>query len=121
MMVIRVFGETPNTTRETRVLPFSTSSLRLNQGVNENGAEVHGFEICAERRVGLVGRSKTKELERFHKCCSGVLFLVETAVFLIFGVVSTQSQGFSNLLLRRSLAKNQKSSLHTATSFLSTL
>jgi len=49
MMVIRVFGETPNTTRETRVLPFSTASLRLKQGVNENGAEVHGFEICAER------------------------------------------------------------------------
>src|SRR6185437_9464617 len=36
-------------------------------------------------------------------------------------VGSAQSQGFANLLLRRSLAKNQKSSLHTATSFLSTL
>jgi hypothetical protein len=36
-------------------------------------------------------------------------------------VVSAQSQGFANLLLHRSLAKNQKSSLHTATSFLSTL
>jgi hypothetical protein len=44
-----------------------------------------------------------------------------TAVFLIFGVVSAQSQGFSNLLLRRSLAKNQKSSLLIATSFLSML
>jgi hypothetical protein len=54
-----------------------------------------------------------------------------TAVFLIFGfrlrqgyggqVVSAQSQGFSNLLLRQSLAKNQKSLLRTATSFLSTL
>jgi hypothetical protein len=30
-------------------------------------------------------------------------------------------QGFANLLLRRSLAKNQKSSLLIATSFLSTL
>jgi hypothetical protein len=30
---------------------------------------------------------------------------------LVFGVVSAQLQGFSNLLLRRSLAKNQKSSL----------
>jgi len=47
--------------------------------------------------------------------------VIGTAVFLIFGVVSAQSQGFSNLLLRRSLAKNQKSSPHTATSFLSTL
>jgi hypothetical protein len=36
-------------------------------------------------------------------------------------VISAQSQGFLNLLLRRSLAKNQKSSLHTATSFLSML
>jgi hypothetical protein len=82
------------------------------------------------------------ELERFHKCCSDVLLVVGTAVFLIFGfrlrqsavaeamatqglrrdkVVSAQSQGFLNLLLHRSLAKNQKSSLHTATSFLSTL
>jgi hypothetical protein len=48
-------------------------------------------------------------------------FLLWTAVFLIFGFVSAQSQGFANLLLRRSLAKNQKSSLHTAASFLSTL
>jgi hypothetical protein len=70
-------------------------------------------------------------LERFHKCRSDVLLVSWTAVFLIFGfslrqgyggqVVSDQSQGFSNLLLRRSLAKNQESSLHTATSFLSTL
>jgi len=33
------------------------------------------------------------------------------AVFLVFGIVSAKSQGFTNLLLRRSLAKNQKSSL----------
>jgi hypothetical protein len=32
----------------------------------------------------------------------------ERAVFLGFGFVSAQSQGFSNLLLRRSLAKTQK-------------
>jgi hypothetical protein len=60
-------------------------------------------------------------LERFHKCCSGALLVILTAVFLIFGFVSAQSQGFANLLLHRSLAKNQKCSLHTATSFLSTL
>jgi hypothetical protein len=30
---------------------------------------------------------------------------------LVFGVVSAQSEGLLNLLLRRSLAKNQKSSL----------
>jgi hypothetical protein len=50
-----------------------------------------------------------------------VLLIEGRAVFLIFGFVSAQSQGFLNLLLHRSLAKNQKSSLHTATSFLSTL
>jgi hypothetical protein len=33
------------------------------------------------------------------------------AVFLRFGFVSAQLQGFANLLLRRSLAKAQKSSL----------
>jgi hypothetical protein len=67
------------------------------------------------------GTEHRRALERFHKCCSGVLLVVWTAVFLIFGFVSAQSQGLSNLLLHRSLAKNQKSSLHTATSFLSTL
>jgi hypothetical protein len=40
---------------------------------------------------------------------------------LSFVFVSAQLQGFSNLLLRRSLAKTQKSSLLTATSFLSML
>jgi hypothetical protein len=40
------------------------------------------------------------------------------AVFLGFGFVSAQSQGYSNLLLRPSLAKTQKSSLRTATVFL---
>ena len=34
-----------------------------------------------------------------------------TAVFLVFGEASARSQGFSNLLLHRSLAKAQKSSL----------
>jgi hypothetical protein len=37
--------------------------------------------------------------------------------WLRFGSVT----GFSNLLLRQSLAKSQKSLLHTATSFLSML
>jgi hypothetical protein len=36
---------------------------------------------------------------------------IERAVFLVFGFVSAQLQGLSNLLLRRSLAKKQKSSL----------
>jgi hypothetical protein len=42
-------------------------------------------------------------------------------VFLTFGFVSAQSQVATNLLLRQSLAKSQKSSFRTATSFLSTL
>jgi len=36
---------------------------------------------------------------------------MERTVFLVFGFVSAQLQGFANLLLRQSLAKNQKSSL----------
>jgi len=43
------------------------------------------------------------------------------AVFLGFGFVLAQSQGFANLLLRQSLAKTQKSSLRTAALFLQTL
>jgi hypothetical protein len=58
--------------------------------------------------------------EHFQQSCSDELIL-RTAVFLVFGFVSTQSQGFSNLLLHQSLAKNQKSSLLIATSFLSML
>ena len=38
-----------------------------------------------------------------------------------FGIVSAQSQGSLNLLLRQSLAQTQKSSLRTATVFLYTL
>jgi hypothetical protein len=60
-------------------------------------------------------------LERLKKYCSHSAKGIERAVFLVFGfrlrrgyggqVVSAPLQGFSNLLLRRSLAKNQKSSL----------
>src|SRR5437868_10091466 len=49
-------------------------------------------------------------LERIKKYCSHSDFESEDAVFLVFGVVSAQSQGFANLLLRQSLAKTQKSS-----------
>src|SRR6476469_8995460 len=50
-------------------------------------------------------------LEHFQKCCSHSGQLCKAAVFLGFGFVSAQSQGFANLLLRQSLAKPQKSSL----------
>jgi len=50
-------------------------------------------------------------LERLKKYCSHSAKGIERAVFLIFGFVSAQLQGLLNLLLRRSLAKNQKSSL----------
>ena len=50
------------------------------------------------------------DLERIKKYCSHSDFESEDAVFLVFGVVSAQSQGFANLLLRQSLAKTQKSS-----------
>src|SRR5882724_6578107 len=50
-------------------------------------------------------------LEQLKKYCSHSAKGIERAVFLVFGFVSAQLQGLSNLLLRRSLAKNQKSSL----------
>jgi len=43
------------------------------------------------------------------------------AVFLVFGGVLAQLQAVFGLRLRQSLAKNKKSSLRTATSFLSML
>jgi hypothetical protein len=60
------------------------------------------------------------ELEHFHKSCSDELKSIDGGLFgfwLRFGSVT----GFSNLLLRRSLAKNQKSSPLIAASFLSML
>jgi len=50
-------------------------------------------------------------LERLKKCCSHSALKNEDAVFLVFGFVLAQLQGFANLRLRQSLAKNQKSSL----------
>ena len=62
-------------------------------------------------------------LEHFQKCCNHSVEGMERAIFLNLGfrlrqgyggqVVSAQSQGFSNLLLRRSLAQAQKSPLRT--------
>ena len=46
-----------------------------------------------------------RELEHFQKYCSHLEGKENDAVFLGFGVVSAQSQGSLNLLLRRSLAK----------------
>jgi hypothetical protein len=45
--------------------------------------------------------------ERLKKCCSHSK--TERAVFLVSGFVSAQLRGSSNLLLRRSLAKNPRS------------
>jgi hypothetical protein len=58
-------------------------------------------------------------LEPLKKSCSHAVEIVIGAVFLIFGFVSAQSQVAADTLLRQSLAKNQKSSLSTATLFLS--
>src|ERR1700722_9655148 len=60
-------------------------------------------------------------LGHFHKCCSDAAQAPEGAVFLVFGFVSARSQAHLGMLPRQSLAKNQKSSLRTATSFLSML
>jgi hypothetical protein len=71
--------------------------------------------------MGEIDFTGYRHLERFKKYCSHSDKEIEKAVFLVFGfrlrqgyggqVVLAQSQGFANLLLRRSLAKNQKSSL----------
>jgi hypothetical protein len=50
----------------------------------------------------------TRALEHFHQSCSDELKCRRTAGFLVFGFVSAQLQGFSNLLLRQSLAKKPK-------------
>jgi hypothetical protein len=60
------------------------------------------------------------KLEHFHQICSDELKSGAIGLFG-FGFVTAQLQGFSNLLLRQSLAKIQKSSLLIATSFLSML
>jgi unsaturated rhamnogalacturonyl hydrolase len=72
---------------------------------------------CVRFQIGMIFAA----LERLKKYCSHSAKGVERAAFLIFGVplrqgnggqvVSARSQGLLNLLLRRSLAKNQKSSL----------
>jgi len=48
------------------------------------------------------------DLEHFQKYCSYSAEGKERAVFLVFGVVSAQLQGYLNLRLRRSLAKKPK-------------
>jgi len=59
--------------------------------------------------------------ERFKEFCSRADGGANAAVFLPFGFVSAQLQGFFNLRLRQSLAQSQKSSLRKATEFLEKL
>jgi hypothetical protein len=56
----------------------------------------------------MISRKMIGGLEHFQKCCSHLGEWRKEAVFFGFGLVSTQSQVFLNLLLRRSLAKIQK-------------
>ena len=74
-----------------------------------------GIRLVSARRICFCDVIMKKlflpALERLKKYCSHSTKRIERAVFLVFGIVSAQLQGFSNLLLRRSLAKNQKSSL----------
>jgi hypothetical protein len=64
---------------------------------------------------------KKAGLEHFHKYCSHSVMVKVRAVFLNFGFVSAQLQGFSNLRLRQSLAKTQKSSLRMTAVFIQKL
>jgi len=68
-----------------------------------------------------MARPRLCSSEHFQKYCSHPAVMEQGTVFLSFGFVSAQSQGFANLLLRQSLAKTQKSSLRMAALFLQTL
>src|SRR5438105_316949 len=61
-------------------------------------------------RVLYPGVTLMLRFERLKKYCTHSVWKNENAVFSIFGFVSAQLQGFANLRLRQSLAKNQKSS-----------
>jgi hypothetical protein len=78
----------------------------MKQGGRNSGSRGH----AASRNLSNK-RGTSSILERIKKYCSHSIERLEKAVFLFFGFVSAQSQGYSNLLLRRSLAKNQKFSL----------
>src|ERR1700722_9926117 len=75
-------------------------------------SELGGWVLCTWRADRWCGAPITPtSLERLKKYSSHSVKGIEEAVFLVFGFVSAQLQGFSNLRLCRSLAKNQKSSL----------
>jgi len=71
---------------------------------------IHAFRALTplNRSAGL---RPAATLEQFKKYCSHSGMRSEEAVFLVFGFVLAQLQGFANLRLRQSLAKDQKSSL----------
>jgi hypothetical protein len=68
----------------------------------------------------MVKAKRTGARERLKKYCSHSEKWNGKAVFLVFGFVSAQLQGFANLRLRQSLAKNQKSSLRIGNSIFLT-
>ena len=76
-----------------------------------------GSGTVIEEDGELLGDLHKRALERFKKYCSHSADENNEAVFLIFGGVSAQSQVFTNLLFRRSLAKNQKPLLRIGYSF----
>ncbi|MDE3099752.1 MAG: hypothetical protein KGJ88_09785 [Verrucomicrobiota bacterium] len=67
------------------------------------------------------GETIQPDLERFKKYCSHSGRKGWEGVFLGFGVVSAQSQGFQTCSLAEALPKHQKSPLRTATLFFKTL
>jgi hypothetical protein len=88
---------------------FSQLSLFLEAG---NQATASGALSHVSESVGLNPPPWHRAwLERLKEYCSHSAKGIGRAVFLVFGFVSAQLQGLSNLRLRRSLAKNQKSSL----------
>jgi len=70
-------------------------------GVKTGGNPKERFQVPS-------GRKKVQGLERLKKYCSHSVRKNKAAVFLGFGFVSAQLQGYSNLRLRQSLAKTPK-------------
>src|SRR5579859_6090378 len=66
---------------------------------------VHNFKKAMKN---IFAPQKTLWSERINKFCSRAAGKIKRAVFLGFGFVSAQLQGFTNLSLRRSLAKTPK-------------
>jgi hypothetical protein len=83
-------------------------------GVKTGGNPKERFQVPS-------GRKKVQGLERLKKYCSHSVRKNKAAVFLGFGFVSAQLQGFSTCAFAKASPKHQKSSPRMATVFFKPL